>query len=163
MSRNKAKELTPDELVGMYSAMIYRLAYTRLQSVYDAEDITQEVLLKYIRADKSFNDEEHRKMWLIRVTVNAVKSWTVSAWNRHTVPLEYAGEVSYTEKEVSDIKEAVKMLPEKYRMPIHLFYYEGFSVKEIAKALSVAEGTVKSLLSRGRDKLKAMLKEEAYV
>ncbi|MCM1307802.1 MAG: RNA polymerase sigma factor [Butyrivibrio sp.] len=163
MSGNKTKELTPDELVEKYSAMIYRLAYTRLQSVHDAEDITQEVLLKYIRADKSFNDEEHRKMWLIRVTVNTVKSWAVSAWKRHTVPLEYADSVSYTEKEASGVSEAVKTLPEKYRIPIHLFYYEGFSIKEIAKALSAAEGTIKSLLSRGREKLKEILKEESYV
>lgn len=163
MSGNKAKELTPDELVEKYSAMIYRLAYTRLLSVHDAEDITQEVFLKYIRADKSFNDEEHRKMWLIRVTVNAVKSWASSAWNRHRAPLEYADEVAYTENEAGGIGEAVKQLPEKYRIPIHLFYYEGFSVKEIAKALSTAEGTVKSLLSRGRDKLKSMFKEEDYV
>lgn len=163
MNKDKAKELTPEELVGTYSAMIYRLAYTRLQSVHDAEDITQEVLLRYIKADKTFHDENHRKMWIIRVTVNAVKSWATSAWRRHTVPLEYADELSYTEKEANDLKEAVKKLPEKYRIPIHLFYYEGLSVKEIAKVSSLAEGTVKSLLSRGREKLRSLVKEEDYV
>lgn len=163
MNGNKAEKLTPDELVEKYSAMIYRLAYMRLQSIHDAEDITQEVFLKYIRADKSFNDEEHRKMWLIRVTINAVKSWAVSTWRRHTVPLDDAGEIPYAEKETTGISDAVKKLPEKYRIPIHLFYYEGFSVKEIAKASSMSEGTVKSLLSRGREKLRAMLKEEDYV
>lgn len=160
--KNKAKELTPDELVGMYSPMIYRLAYTRLQSVHDAEDITQEVLLKYIKADKSFNDEEHRKMWLIRVTVNTVISCATSAWKRHTVPLEYADDAAYTEREASGIGEALKKLPEKYRIPIHLFYYEELSIKEIAKATASAEGTVKSLLSRGREKLKVILKEGEY-
>lgn len=163
MNGNKAEKLTPDELVEKYSAMIYRLAYTRLQSIQDAEDITQEVFIKYIKADKSYNDEEHRKMWLIRVTVNAVKSLTSSAWRRHTVPLDDAGDIPYAEKETTGIGEAVKKLPEKYRIPIHLFYYEGFSVKEIAKVSSMAEGTVKSLLSRGREKLRSMIKEEDYV
>ena len=83
------------QLVEMYASMIYRIAYTRMQNVADAEDITQEVLLKYLKADKTFRDEEHRKMWLIRVTVNTIKSNVTSAWRRHTVALDDVTEPSY--------------------------------------------------------------------
>lgn len=163
MKDNQAKPLQPEELVAMYAKVIYRIAYSRLQNVPDAEDITQEVLLKYIKADKTFHDEDHRRMWLIRVTVNAINSLTTSAWRKRSVPLEDAEEVSYTEAEPLGIKEAVEKLPEKYRIPIHLFYFENMTINQIAAVLDCAEGTVKSLLSRGRNKLKSLLKEDDYV
>lgn len=163
MKENQAKPLQPEELVSMYAKVIYRIAYSRLQNVSDAEDITQEVLLKYIKADKTFHDEDHRRMWIIRVTVNAVHSLAASAWRKRSVPLEEAGELSYTEAEPLGIMEAVERLPEKYRVPIHLFYFEDMTISQIASVLNCAEGTVKSLLSRGREKLKGLLKEEDYV
>lgn len=153
------RELSAKELVDMYAVMIYRLAYSRLNSVQDAEDITQEVLLKYIRCGKKFRDEEHRKAWLLRVAVNAVKSMATSAYNRHRAGLKEAAELTYESKEPSGVAEAVAGLPEKYKTAIHLFYFEDLSVKQIAKITGKTEGTVKSLLFRGREKLKEILKE----
>jgi len=157
------RPLEPEELVDMYAGVIYRIAYSRLQNVPDAEDITQEVLLKYIKSDKSFNDEDHRRMWIIRVTVNAVNSLMSSSWRRRFVPLEEADAVSYTEPEQYGVREAMKRLPEKYRIPIHLYYFENMTINQIAAALNRKEGTVKSLLSRGRNKLRALLEEEDHV
>lgn len=160
--KNHAEDtLSNAEIVERYMPMIYRIAYTRVQNAADAEDITQEVFLKYLKADKAFSDEEHRKMWLIRVTVNTIKSMLTSAWKRHnTLTLEEIPEPSYMDPEVSDLKEKVEALPEKYRIPMFLYYYEELSVKEIAHALQSSEGTVKSLLSRGREKLRNSIKEE---
>ncbi len=158
-----AENLTPDELVKKYASLIYRVAYARLQNVPDAEDITQEVLLKYIKADKRFNDEDHRRMWLIRVTVNAVNSLARTAWHKTTVPLDEAEELSYTDAEPLGIRDAVERLPEKYRIPIHLYYFQDMTIQQISTAMDCAEGTIKSLLSRGRSLLKQMLKEEDYV
>lgn len=163
MKDEQAKPLRPEELVAMYSGTIYRIAYSRLQNVHDAEDITQEVLLKYIRADKTFRDEEHRRMWIIRVTVNAAHSLHRSAWRRHTTFLEEAESLPAQGQESLGIREALKELPEKYRIPLHLFYFEDMSVREIASVLRCPEGTVKSLLSRGRDRLKKLLEEGDYV
>ncbi len=163
MSEIRAKHLSPEELVEKYATVIYRIAYSRLQNVSDAEDITQEVLIKYIRAGKHFTDEDHRRMWLIRVTINAVNSLTRTAWRRHVVSLEDASELAYIPEEGLGIREAVEKLPEKYRIPIHLFYYEDLTIKQIAKATGNVEGTVKSLLSRGRQLLKQMMKEDDYV
>lgn len=163
MEENIAKALTAEELVQKYSAMIYRLAYSRLGNEADAEDITQEVLIKYIRANKTFHDEDHRRMWILRVTVNAIKSLATSAWRRHTTALEDAEEISYSDEKPLGMREAVEKLPEKYRIPIHLFYFEDLPIKQIAAVLGSTEGTVKSLLSRGRAKLKEMLEEDEYV
>lgn len=151
------------QLVEMYASMIYRIAYTRMQNVADAEDITQEVLLKYLKAGKTFRDEEHRKMWLIRVTVNTIKSSLTSAWRRHTVALDDVTEPSYEESDLPVLQEKVEKLPERYRIPMYLYYYEELSVKEIAHVIKSTEGTVKSLLSRGRKMLRDELKEDDYV
>ena len=151
------------QLVEMYASMIYRIAYTRMQNVTDAEDITQEVLLKYLKAGKTFRDEEHRKMWLIRVTVNTIKSSLTSAWRRHTVALDDVTEPSYEAADLPVLKEKVEKLPERYRIPMFLYYYEALSVKEIAHVTKSTEGTVKSLLSRGRKMLRDELKEDGYV
>ena len=151
------------QLVEMYASMIYRIAYTRMQNVTDAEDITQEVLLKYLKAGKAFRDEEHRKMWLIRVTVNTIKSSLTSAWRRHTVALDDVTEPSYQQPDLPVLKEKVEKLPERYRLPMYLYYYEELSVKEIAHVITSTEGTVKSLLSRGRKMLRDELKEDGYV
>lgn len=151
------------QLVEMYASMIYRIAYTRMQNDADAEDITQEVLLKYLKAGKTFRDEEHRKMWLIRVTVNTIKSSLTSAWRRHTVALDDVTEPSYQQPDLPVLKEKVEKLPERYRLPMYLYYYEELSVKEIAHVIKSTEGTVKSLLSRGRKMLRDELKEDDYV
>lgn len=153
------RELSAKELVDMYSAMIYRLAYSRLCSVHDAEDITQEVLLKYIRSGKSFRDEEHRKAWLLKVTVNTIKSFVSSAYNRHRAELDEAAELTYEDKEPTGVTEAVARLPEKYRVVIHLFYFEELSVTQISEITGKSKGTVKSRLSRGREQLREILKE----
>ena len=149
------------QLVEMYASMIYRIAYTRMQNVADAEDITQEVLLKYLKAGKTFRDEEHRKMWLIRVTVNTIKSSLTSAWRRHTVALDDVTEPSYEAADLPVLKEKVEKLPD--RLPMFLYYYEELSVREIAHVTKSTEGTVKSLLSRGRKMLRDELKEDGYV
>ena len=161
--KNSDSQLSAEELVNRYSAMIYRLAYARLGNRYDAEDITQEVMLKYIRANKSFRDDEHRKAWLLKVTVNAVKSFVSSAYNRHREEIEKAENVSYEMDEPTGVAEAVAQLPEKYRTVIHLFYFEELSVKQIAKITGATEGTVKSQLTRGRDKLRQIMEEGQYV
>ena len=138
--------------------MVYRLALARTASVPDAEDVFQEVFLRYFRHEEKFQSDEHRKAWLIRCTVNRAKSMTASPWRKRIVPLETAEEVG-VEDDYREVYSAVLSLPGKYRAVIHLHYFEGLSVAEIAQMLQVPEGTVKSQLSRGRTLLRDMLKE----
>ena len=144
--------------VERWGDMVYRLALARTASVPDAEDVFQEVFLRYFRHEEKFQSDEHRKAWLIRCTVNRAKSLTASPWRRRTVPLEVAEEVG-VEDDYREVYSAVLSLPGKYRAVIHLHYFEGLSVTEIAQMLQVPEGTVKSQLSRGRALLRDLLKE----
>ncbi len=144
--------------VKRWGDMVWRLALARTANVADAEDVFQEVFLRYFRHEDRFDSDEHRKAWLIRCTVNRAKSLVASPWRRRTVPLETAEEVG-VEDDYREVYSVVLSLPAKYRTAIHLHYFEGLSVAEMAETLNVPEGTVKSQLSRGRALLREMLQE----
>ena len=146
------------QVVSRWGDMVYRLALARTANVPDAEDVFQEVFLRYFRHEEKFHNDEDRKAWLIRCTVNRAKSLTASPWRKRIVPLETAEEVG-VEDDYREVYSAVLSLPGKYRAVIHLHYFEGLSVAEIAQMLRVPEGTVKSQLSRGRALLRDMLEE----
>ena len=144
--------------VERWGDMVWRLALARTASVPDAEDVFQEVFLRFFRHEDRLESDEHRKAWLIRCTVNRANSLWSAPWRRRCVPLETAAQIG-VEDEYREVYAAVLSLPAKYRAVIHLYYFEGLSVTEMAKTLNLPEGTVKSQLSRGRALLRDMLKE----
>ena len=148
-----------EQAVERWGDLVWRLALVRTANVHDAQDVFQEVFLRYFRHEDRLTSDEHRKAWLIRCTVNRAKSLLTSPWRRRTVPLETAAQIG-VEDEYREVYSAVLALPEKYRAVIHLYYFEGLSVAEIANHLNTPEGTVKSQLSRGRALLREALKEE---
>jgi len=158
--------LSAEALIEKYSDMVYRVAFSRTQNVSDAQDITQDVFLKYIKyikAGNSFRDEEHCKAWLLKVAVNTGNTFVTSAWHRHRASLEEVGEVvAETKEDRSEVYEAVMGIPEKYRVVVHLFYFEELSIKEICKVLNMSETAVKSRLHRARELLKEKLKGAQY-
>ena len=139
-----------------YSKMIVRLAFTYTKSLCDAEDIAQDVFVSLIEKNKTFENSEHEKAWLIRVTVNKSKNFVKSSWIKKTVPIDEAMTKTSEEKS-DDILEEVLKMPEKYRTVIHLFYYEGYQINEIADILGKSTGTIGTWLSRGRKILKERL------
>lgn len=151
-----------------YSPMVYRPAYALVKSRVDADDIHQEVFLRYLKYQPSFENTEHEKAWFIRVTTNQCKNWWKTAWRRNIVSWakyeeEAFGLADPQNKDVnveSELIEVVKTLPQKYRVVIHLFYYEQMSVEEIANTLGIKASTVRTHLTRARKKLSGMLKEE---
>lgn len=158
------RELDPREaerLVNTYSDLILRLSYTYLKSTQDGEDICQTVLLKLLTAERAFDSPAHEKAWVIRATVNACKD-ELRAFRRKAVPLEAAAETAAPEPPRSEVLEAVMALPGKYREAIYLFYYEGYSIDEIAALTGRSGAAVSAHLSRGRKKLKTMLEGENY-
>ncbi len=150
--------LSKSEIIEKYFNTVYKLALSQVKSTATAEDITQEVFLKYIDRNKDFESEEHIKAWLIRVTVNRCKSHFLSAHFKRTVPLTEETDMTVLPKEKSDIYYAVLELPPKYKTVVHLFYYEDLSISQIAKYLGQKESTIKSQLHRGREMLKEKLK-----
>ena len=160
-----------------YAGTVRRLCTVYLKNDTDTEDIFQTVFLKYVLSSVSFENEEHEKAWLLKTTVNACRKVWRSAWKRHRSSEEWtqileegkgmqegtAGgpEEGLLQRETEKkLLEAVLALPVKYRDVIHLFYYQGLSVREIAQATGSKESTVTSQLTRGREILKRSLKEE---
>ena len=146
-----------EDIVVKYSDMVYKIAYAKVGNRSDADDIFQNVFLKYLNNKKPFINEEHRKAWLIKVTVNCSKSLFSSAWFKRTVPLTNEEPV-YIEPESLELHNVVMKLPSKYRVVIHLFYYEDMSIKQISETLKIKPSTVRAQLTRARNLLKDKLK-----
>ena len=144
-----------EEVIAEYSNMIYRLAFAQMKNKHDAEDVFQDVFLRYISKSRVFESEEHRKAWLIRVTVNRCRS-LLSAWFRKAEPLDET--MVFEIKEDNDLFEYLTLLPQKYRSVIHLFYCEDLSVRQISEILNAKESTVRTWLTRARSILGKKLK-----
>ncbi len=147
-------------LTEKYIDTVYRVALGYTKSPEDAEDVTQNVFLALLGNRPDFEGDDHARFWLIRVTVNACKKLFRSPWRNSLSLEEYAQSIPFVEERHSDLFLAVMALPTKYRMPIYLHYYEGYSTEEIATLLKTPKGTVCTNLSRGRDLLKTYLEEE---
>ena len=147
-----------EESYDAYGAMVYRLALVYLGRVADAEDVTQEVFFRLLYRAPAFADGEHEKRWLLQVTANLCRDQLKGFWRRRTAALE--PDLPAERAEDRGVLEAVLALPEAYRAPIHLHYYEGYSVAEVAQLLRLSPSAVKMRLKRGREQLKLELECE---
>ncbi len=145
-----------EQAVKKYSSSMLKTAFSLLKSTADAEDAVQEAFIKLLTKAPEFENDEHQKAWLLRVTVNISKNMLKSA-KRKNLPL--TEEIPYKEKS-DDVLPYVLSLDEKYRVVIHLYYYENYSIKEIAEILSLPTATVGTRLSRARKMLEKSLKED---
>lgn len=147
-----------EPVIRRYSNMVYRLAFARTGNVSDSEDLYQEVFLRYLTRAPAFTSEEHRKAWLLRVTVNCANRFHTALGRRRTEPLSEALSVPAPEGE--SLWEELRRLPERDRTILHLYYYEDMTTEEIAQLLERNPATVRSQLLRARTKLKQLLVEE---
>ena len=165
--RKKMDTYNNEDLIkyfNLYSKMVYRLAFIQLKTREQAEDILQDVFIKLMGQSTSFESDEHVKAWLLKTTINCCKDYWKSAWFRKRVSLEETSEAtttSHTNTTYGFVTECVKRLPIKYRQIIHLYYYEEYSLSEIAHILALNENTVRTRMSRGRQLLKKYLGKEA--
>lgn len=153
-------EVQAQRLVHLYADMILRISYQYLKQTCDAEDICQTVFLKYMTMQIAFDSAEHEKAWIIQTTINACKDHLKSAFFRKTVALEDAAMVAAPAVPDTWLLDAMKNLPEKYRISLYLYYYEEYSAREIAKVMGISEGAVGQYLSRGRRKLRTIITDE---
>lgn len=147
-----------EAILDAYGNSILRYAYSYLHNMSDAEEVLQDTLVQFLKTAPVFESEQHEKAWLLRVAANLSKNRLAYNSVRRTDQLndELADE---GREDLSFVWEAVRLLPEHYREAIHLFYYEGYSTKQIARLLRKKEATVRSDLRRGRERLRAVLKE----
>ncbi|MBO5266554.1 MAG: RNA polymerase sigma factor [Ruminiclostridium sp.] len=144
--------------ISLFHGTIYRLAFSYLRNYADAEDVCQEAFIKLYNYKGRFESDENCKAWLIRVSVNISKNILKSSWFLKRTELDENIPVE-TDEEYELIEKIMK-LPKKYRLIIHLYYFEGYSVKEISKLTGTPVSTVTTQLSRARKQLKeAILKE----
>ncbi|RJX37117.1 sigma-70 family RNA polymerase sigma factor [Paenibacillus pinisoli] len=131
-----------------YSQSMIKIAFTYLKNIADAEEVAQDVFLAYLQKRPVFESSEHEKAWLIRTTINKSKNMLKTGWfkSRNPVPED----LSYLPKEENEVLQAVLALDKKYRIPIHLHYYEGYSIQEIAAIMRTKSATVGTWLARGR-------------
>ncbi len=154
-----------EEVIRRNSDMVYRLAYSLVKTRADADDIFQEVFLRYMQNAPAFQGAEHEKAWFLRVTMNCCKNFWKSPWTRRRVALEreemeQGGLSCELDDDSAALVDAVKQLSKKYRIVIHLFYYEELSIEEIAKLTNAKASTVRTRLTRARRQLRSLLKEE---
>ena len=150
-----------EQLVKEYQNRLYIAAFNMCRNTEDAKDVVQDTFLQYYTISKDFESEEHIRAWLFRVAVNRAKDVTKSFWHRNRMSLsDFEETLTFEAPEDGELFDSVMRLPEKYRTVIHFFYYEDMSVKEIADVLQISENNVKTRLSRGRQLLGGLLKED---
>ena len=142
-----------------YLDMVYRIALNYFRHPQDAEDAAQEAMLRLWRADTDFEGEEHLRHFLVRVTLNVCRDFSRSPWRKRTVPLESCREPAFSTPERWELYQAVMALPAKYRLPLYLYYFEGYAVAEVGQLLGLNPSTVQTRLARARAKQKQELEE----
>lgn len=149
------------ELAASYQGSLFAAAFNVCKNAQDAEDVVQDTFVQYYTTKKEFESEQHIRAWLMRVAVNKAKNINRTFWRRNKISIEeYMETLVFETPAAETLFETVMQLPEKYRIVIHLYYYEEYAVREIAQILKLSESNVKIRLSRGRAMLKETLKEE---
>ena len=142
------------------SPMLYRLCYTQLPQPADREDAVQETIRRAWEHRDKLRDERYMQTWVVRILLNVCD--TQRRRSRRMLPVDVLPETGVKEPEVSPLLEALCALEERYRLPIQLYYLEGYDLKEVAAMLHLPQGTVKSRMARGKARLKNMLNEEVF-
>ncbi|MGN1480862.1 sigma-70 family RNA polymerase sigma factor [Porcipelethomonas sp.] len=152
-----------ESIYDKFKNTVFRTAFAYCKNYAEAEDVTSDVFVKCFTSEKKFEDDNHLKAWLIRVTINRCKDIFKSFRFKNLVSLDDAQKLTYEAPEENEVYNAVMSLPKKYRTVIHLFYYEQYSTREIAQITQRSDTAVRTQLCRGRDILKKKLRKEFQI
>ena len=147
-----------EQIVRTYADMVYRIAYRYVKNSIDTDDVFSEVFLAYFKKERTFESEEHRKAWLIRVTINCAKDLLAQRAQVQQLCEETVSDQTARDTDTyMDLRKAIEQLRPEYREVIKLYYLDDLSVKEIAQILNKNENTIKTQLFRAREILKSAL------
>ena len=150
-----------ERIYRQYVGTVYRIALMMLKNIPEAEDATQTVFIRFMAAEQAFNGDEHIKAWLIVTVKNHCRDVLRSAWRTRRVHSESLPETAqFAPMLEGDLFQQVMALQDKYKLPLYLYYYEGYKSQEIAEMLSVNHATIRTRLKTAKKKLKLMLEEE---
>jgi len=144
--------LSDEEAISHFSDTIYRVAFNMLKSESDTHDVFQDVFLRFVKKKRKFESLEHAKAWFIRVTINCCNDFFRKQKNHQDI--DSAIIIPEDDVKQSGITEYVQELDEKYRIVVHLYYYEQYKISEISKILKENENTIKTRLARAKKILK---------
>ena len=168
LSTHEPVDTVVERLIEQYGQEVYKIAYFYMKETQLAEDIFQEVFYKVIKNYHKFNHQSSEKTWLIRMTINTCKDMLRTSWIKSVTTFgdlqdsenEYEKPYDIEKKETNkELYELIQRLPQKYKEILLLFYYKDLTYEEISEILQIPEGTVRSRLSRAREKLKKMMNE----
>ena len=149
------------EIFDKYQCDVYRLIYSYTLNVQDTEDILQRTFIKlYRNIDKFNSSDENVKKWLFRVAINDSKNMLKSMWRMKKVNLEDYDNIASVDKDKNNLLKSLNYVGIKYRVPLYLYYFEGYNIKEIAELMNLSESGIKSRLKRGKEKLKKEMEAE---
>jgi len=149
----------PETAIRQYADLVYRIAYAQTHQRCDADDLFQEVFLRYCQHKPVFASEEHRKAWLIRVTLNCARKHYATVWHRRVVLCE-PERITYAQPGENVLDEALSQLSQADQIVLHLYYFESYSTGEMAKLLHKRPDAVRARLSRARERLRDLSKGE---
>jgi RNA polymerase sigma-70 factor (ECF subfamily) len=150
-----------ENAVREFTQMVLNIAYTYTQNSYDAEDIAQDVFFALYKNRWKINSKEYLKAWLIRVTINKSKNYMKTAWMKKRCEMPEERQ-NLSSNNTGELLQAVLSLDEKYKIPIYLMYYEGYSIKEISEIIKIKPATIGTRLKRGREILKNILGDDYF-
>ncbi|MEE0881571.1 MAG: sigma-70 family RNA polymerase sigma factor [Turicibacter sp.] len=168
LSTHEPVDAVVERLIEQYGQEVYKIAYFYMKETQLAEDVFQEVFYKVIKNYHKFNHQSSEKTWLIRITINTCKDMLRTSWIKRVTTFgvlqdsenEYEKPYDIEKKETNkELYELIQRLPQKYKEILLLFYYKDLTYEEISEILQIPEGTVRSRLSRAREKLKKMMNE----
>lgn len=157
---------TDEEITRVYEKFVdtvYRVCFMMLKNASETEDATQNVFIKFMRDKTEFKTDEHLKAWFIVTAQNECKNMLKHWFRAKRDNIDDVPEATYVDDDSKkDLLEKVFSLEEKFRMPIYLYYYEGYSTTEISEMLDINHSTLRTYMAKGREKLKLLLEEESY-
>ena len=154
-----------NEIIEIYERnvdMVYRICYSFLKNTTDTEDMVQNTFIKILDQSVVFESTEHEKAWLIVTAKNLCKNHLKHWWQKRENIEDEINRVQMDEKEEGDVLKSVMKLPEKYRITLYLYYYEGYDSNEIGKIMDKPPSTIRNYLKRGRDCLKEMIGDDIF-
>ena len=156
MDKNKEFKTAYDN----YGEMLYRIAYVYLANQDDVEDVLQDVFVSFLTNNSKFKSEEHKKAWLIRTTQNKCINLLKSASRKNTNIEDIQLQSFESDNDLHiDILKQIIALDKKYKTVVILYYYNDYSVSEIAQILKISKSAVKMRLKRSRELLKIKLED----
>nr|WP_286173021.1 sigma-70 family RNA polymerase sigma factor [Caproiciproducens sp. MSJ-32] len=145
------------QVYNSYFETVYRVCLMYLKNIQDTEDAVQSTFIKFLQYNGTFNNQEHIKAWLIVTASNTCKNFLKHWWRKNVDIDSLQEQLTISNNENKYIFEKIMNLPQKYKLIIYLYYYEGYKLKEIAEKLNMNDSTVRSYLRRRRNLLRDII------